>query len=313
MCPYVKKMFVKKWQTILEEYEKVKRKESKHFKKIKDILSAYRIAKRDLYKYYHRRVEGNRQIEAVFPRKRGPRYKTRRTIKPIERNIMKAYRKLGSPSYEIVEMFKPYYGSKTPSPRTVDRIKARYPLNEKQKNQIKRYEKRYPGELGHTDSYYLPLEISMKRKYIAALEDDCTRLCYAEVVDDLRSLTMGRFMFRALHWFKRTYGFHYDRIMSDNGPEFKGTEDHPVEMMLSDIGVEHIYTPPYYPQPNGKIEAFFKIIQNELIGPHEFKDLNEFKEQLGCYILDYNHYRRHGGIDYLTPFEKLEKVTKLLT
>ena len=105
--------------------------------------------------------------------------------KPIERNIMKAYRKLGSPSYEIVELFKPYYGSKTPSQRTVDRIKARYPLNEKQKKQIKRYEKRYPGELGHVDSYYLPLEISLKRKYIAALEDDCTRLCYAEVVDDL--------------------------------------------------------------------------------------------------------------------------------
>jgi len=210
-------------------------------------------------------------------------------------------------------MFKPYYGDQTPSPRTVDRIKARYPLNEKQKKQIKRYEKRYPGELGHVDAYYLPLEISLKRKYIVALEDDCTRLCYAEVVDNLKFLTTGRFIFRALHWFKRVYGFHYDKIMSDNGPEFKGVEDHPVEAMLSDLGVEHIYTPPYYPQPNGKIEAFFKIIQNELIYPHKFKDLDEFKEQVGCYILDYNHHRSHGGIDYQTPFEKLEKVTKLLT
>jgi transposase InsO family protein len=313
MSPYAKKLFTNKWQTILEEYEKVRRKESQHFKKVKDLLNAYRVAKRDLYKYYHRWVAGDRDVESLFPRKRGPRYKTRRTLKPIERNIMKAYRRLGAPSYEIVELFKPYYGDLTPSPRTVDRIKARYPLNEKQKKQIKRYEKRYPGELGHVDTYYLPLEISLKRKYIAALEDDCTRLCYAEVIEDLKSLTLGRFVFRALHWFKRVYGFHYDSIMSDNGPEFRGTEEHAVEMMLKDIGVEHIYTPPYYPQPNGKIEAFFKIVQNELIQAHTFKDFEEFKEQLGCYICDYNHHRRHGGIDYQTPFEKLEKVTKLLT
>ena len=313
MSPYTKKLFTHKWQTILEEYEKVKCKESKHFKKVKDLLSAYRASKRDLYKYYHRWVAGNREIESIFPRKRGPRYKTRRTLKPIERNIMKAYRRLGSPSYEIVEMFKPYYGNLTPSIRTVDRIKARYPLNEKQKKLIKRYEKRYPGELGHVDSYYLPLEISLKRKYLAALEDDCTRLCYAEVVNDLKGVTIGCFVYRAFHWFKRVYGFHFDKLMSDNGPEFKGLEDHPLEMMLKDIGVEHIYTPPYYPQPNGKIEAFFKIIQTELIYAHTFKDIDEFKEQVGCYIYNYNHLRRHGGIDYQTPFEKLEKVTKLLT
>ncbi|MFP4473579.1 MAG: integrase core domain-containing protein [Candidatus Omnitrophota bacterium] len=313
MCPYAKKLFTHKWQTILLEYEKVKAKKSKHFKKVKDLMDAYGIHKRDLYKYYHRWVDGNRETESLFPRKRGPRYKTRRTLKPIERNIMKAYRQLGSPSYKIVELFKPYYGDLTPSVRTVDRIKARYPLNEKQKRQIKRYEKRYPGELGHMDSYYLPLEISMKRKYIMALADDCTRLCYAEVVDNLQSLTAGRFLFRAMHWFKNAYGFHYDKIMSDNGPEFKGAEDHPVELMLKDIGVEHMYTPPYYPQPNGKIEAFFKIVQTELIKAHRFKNLDEFKEQLGFYIQYYNHERSHGGIEYQTPFKKLEKVSKLLT
>ncbi len=313
MSPYTKKLFAKKWLPILEEYEKVKNKESKYFRKVKDLLSAYRIARRDLYRNYHRWIEANRNIESVLPQKRGPRYKSRRTLKPIERNIMKAYRKLGAPSYEIVELFRPYYGDNTPSSRTIDRIKARYPLNEKQKKQIKRYEKRYPGELGHVDTYYLPLEISQKRKYLAALEDDCTRLSYSEAIDQLDGFTLGRFMFRAFHWFKMIYGFHFDSVMSDNGSEFKGTEKHPVEAMLNDIGVKHIYTPPYHPQPNGKVEALFKIIQNELIRPHKFKDFEEFKEQLGCYIYDYNHRRLHGGIDYQTPFTKLEKVTKLLT
>ena len=101
--------------------------------------------------------------------------------------------------------------------------------------------------------------------------------------------------------------------MSDNGIEFKGLGDHPLEYMLKNLGIEHIYTPPYYPQPNWKIEAFFKIFQTEYIRSNYFKNIKEFKECLGDYIYNYNHLRLHGGIGYITPFEKLEKVTELLT
>lgn len=309
MSPYTKKLFIKKWLPILQEYERIKAKNSKHFKLVKELFSAHHVTKRDVYKYYYRWIKANRNIESIVPQKRGPRLRTRRTLKPIERNIIKAYRKLGSPSYEIVELFKPYYKNNTPSSRTIDRIKARYPLNEAKKEKIKRYEKRYPGELGHVDTYYLPLEIASPRKYFAALEDDCTRLCYTEVVDDLKSQTLGRFIYRAFHWFKLQYGFHFDCVMTDNGSEFKGGEDHCFELMLKDVNVKHIYTPYYHPQPNGKVEAYFKIIQEELIRAHSFKDFNEFIEQLGCYIYFYNHQRVHGGIKYQTPFQKLEKVT----
>lgn len=313
MTQYTKNVIIKKWKPLLEEYEKVKNKESKHFKYVTDLLSAFHVTKRDLHKYHKRWIAAGRDIEAVLPQKRGPRYKTRRTLKPIERNIMKAYRKLGAPSYELVLIFKPYYLDKTPSARTIDRIKARYPLNDKQKKLIKRFEKRYPGELGHVDTYYLPRELSMQRRYLVVVEDDCTRLSYGEVLDDIKGLTVGCFIYRAFSWCKQVYGFHFDTIMSDNGSEYKGSDEHPVEYMLKDLGVRHIYTPPYHPQPNGKVEAFFKIVQNELIRANYFKDIEDFKEQFGQYIFDYNHRRRHGGIKYLTPFEKLEKVTKLLT
>lgn len=313
MKKYVRDVIIRKWLPLIEEYEKVKNKTSEHFRWVRDLIKAYHVTKKDLYKHYKRWVEAGRNVDALLPRKRGPRFKSRRTLKPIERNIMKAYRKLGAPSYELVLMFKPYYLDKTPSSRTIDRIKARYPLNEKQKKEIKRYEKRYPGELGHIDSYFLPTELSKPRHYLVALEDDCTRIAYAEVIENLKALTVSAFTQRALSWFKQVYGFHYDKIMSDNGVEFKGLGEHPVEYMLKNLGIEHIYTPPYYPQPNGKIEAFFKIVQTEYVRANYFKDINDFKLCLGEYIFNYNHLRRHGGINYMTPFEKLEKVTELLT
>ena len=30
-------------------------------------------------------------------------------------------------------------------------------------------------------------------------------------------------------------------------------------------------------------------------------------------IFEYNHLRRHGGLEYITLYEKLEKVTELLS
>lgn len=307
------KAVVSRWLPLVQEYERVKAKQSAHFKRVQDLLAAYHVTKRDLYKYHARWVASGRKDDALMPQKRGPRFRTRRTPKPIERQIMKAYRNLGAPSYEIVMLFKPYYGTQTPSVRTIDRIKARYPLNPVQKEKIKRFEKKYPGELGHMDTYYLPLRLGTPRQYVVALEDDCTRLAYAEVIPKLGSGPVSFFLARALHWFKQVYGFHYDAILTDNGSEFRGREDHHVEQFLANLGVAHWYTPKYRPQSNGKVEAWFKIIQTELVNAHSFKGIEDFKEQLGQYIFEYNHTRRHGGIQYLTPYEKLEKVTEILT
>ena len=51
------------------------------------------------------------------------------------------------------------------------------------------------------------------------------------------------------------------KIMSDNGPEFKNKM---FEQISKELGLEHkLYTPPYYPALNGRIEgfhAFFKAI-----------------------------------------------------
>jgi Integrase core domain len=41
--------------------------------------------------------------------------------------------------------------------------------------------------------------------------------------------------------------------------------------------------------------------------------LNEVQEQMGSYLFEYNHLRRHGGLNYETPFDKLQQVTELVS
>jgi hypothetical protein len=54
-------------------------------------------------------------------------------------------------------------------------------------------------------------------------------------------------MARALSWFKQIYNFEFEKVLSDNGPEFKGSlnREHPIETMCNQLGIKHIYTTPY--------------------------------------------------------------------
>ena len=313
-------VIIKRWTPILKEYERTKAKITpRPFKFIKDLCKAHHISTKELRRYYKKWIEGNKADESLLPSKRGARPGSRRTPKDIERNIIKAYRQFGSNRYELVLLFKPHYLDKTPSPATMDRIKSRYPLNETQKKIIKRYEKKSPGELAHIDMTKIPKAIrcSFKTKelYVVGLCDDCTRITYAEIVKDKKASTMTYFLARSLSWFKQLYNFEFQKIMSDNGTEFKGTleREHPFETMCQELGIKHKYTRPYRPQTNGKIEAFWKIIKNEFFYPNSFNSEKDLILNLGNYLFEYNHLRKHGGLNYETPFDKLQKVTELLS
>ena len=310
---------VKRWKPILQEYEKtVNKVKPRSFKFVKNLCEAHHLSTKELRRYYRKWIEGSRTDRSLLPAKRGARPGSRRTPKDVERNIVKAYRRFGSNRYELVLLFKPYYLDKTPSPATMDRIKVRYPLNESQKKIIKR-EKKAPGELAHIDLSKIPKDIrcsfKIKELYVAGVCDDCTRLTYAEILKDKKASTLTYFMARSLSWFKQIYNFEYESMMSDNGPEFKGSiqREHPFETMCSELGIKHIYTRPYRPQTNGKIEAFWRIIKKEFFRPNSFTSEEDLILNLGNFLFEFNHLRRHGGLNYISPFDKLEKVTELLS
>ncbi len=313
-------LVVNRWKPILEEYERtIQKKSGRKFRFVKDLCSVHHISNKELRRYYRKWIEGGKNNDSLLPSKRGAKPGSRRTPKHMERSIVKAYRRFGLNRYELVLLFKPYYLDKTPSPATMDRIKKRYPLNESNKKIIKRYERKTPGELAHIDLTKIPKDLrcsfKIKEMYAAALCDDCTRITSAEVVKDKKASTLAFFMARSLSWFKQIYNFEYEMIMSDNGPEFKGSLDkeHPFEVLCQQLNIKHIYTKPYHPQTNGKIEAFWKILKDEFFYPNRFTSERDLILNLGNFLFEFNHLRRHGGLQYMTPFDKLQKVTELLS
>jgi len=79
------------------------------------------------------------------------------------------------------------------------------------------------------------------------------------------------------------------------------------------LGIKHLYTRTNRPQTNGKIEAFFKTVKKEFFYPNRFDSMDDVIFNLGNFLFEYNHLRRHGRLNYETPFDKLQKVTELVS
>jgi len=71
--------------------------------------------------------------------------------------------------------------------------------------------------------------------------------------------------------------------------------------LLAEHGIEHLKSAPYYPQGNGKAEAFIKTLDRELLSGRSFDTLEELQAALDRYLTYYNNYRRHSARGWQTP------------
>lgn len=100
----------------------------------------------------------------------------------------------------------------------------------------------------------------------------------------------------------------FQEVLTDNGSEFgnrnhKNKEEHPFERMLMELNIKHRYTRPYRPQTNGKVERFWKTIEEDLLAETSFDSIEEFKDELVQYMYYYNYQRPHQGINGKIPAE----------
>jgi len=319
MTKSIKQAMTSKWLLVVREYELVKQKRSNNFNTVDEICQVYKVHRKDIRKYYERWIKSGRSEESLLPQKRGPKAGSLKMLsKEEERTIMAIHRKLGANEFEIHHLIKGKF-KVHPSVSTIYRTFKRYPLNKKRIEKIKRYEKRYPGEQAHSDTYYLAktLFIDRRQRYLFGLLDDCTRLCYVELVPSINSATITKSFFRGYKWFA-VHGINIKEVLTDNGSEFtaytsrKAKNLHFFETMLKIVDIKHCYTRPYRPQTNGKIERFWRILYDECIRLQtKSQTEKEFIAELNGFMYRYNYQRRHSALKYQTPLDKLKFVPKL--
>jgi transposase InsO family protein len=83
------------------------------------------------------------------------------------------------------------------------------------------------------------------------------------------------------------------RMISDNGPQFIARD---FKEFIRVNGMTHVRTSPYYPQSNGKIEAWHKILKQRCIRPKAPGSREEAERVVAAFVRHYNEERLHGAL-----------------
>jgi transposase InsO family protein len=172
------------------------------------------------------------------------------------------------------------------------------------------YEKTRPHAQWHIDIKHTTLSDGTP-VYICVLVDDYSRYALAVVAGLLTSTDwVAQITQAAIRRCGRP-----DPLVSDNGREFISVWEETLTkfgQLLKDNGIEHLNCAPYYPQGNGKAEAFIRTLNRELLTRRSFDSLAELQTALEKYLTYYNNYRRHSALGWQTPVTRYTGCTLLI-
>ena len=190
--------------------------------------------------------------------------------------------------------------------KTIYNLLKRHKLNVlavKLKRKYKRFEMKHPNELVQMDTkgpFYL--KASRTKHHLIHVIDDCSRKVVSKWCN--RRTSEG-----ALSVLKEWVKLHGkpNKVMHDGGTEFTSTD---FKNFLILNGIKDKQIPKGYPQEQGKVEAYNKIVIAEFLQIEELKDEKDGAEKYESFVNSYNYEREHGGINGMTPAEKFMKCLK---
>lgn len=135
-----------------------------------------------------------------------------------------------------------------------------------------------------------------RRLRTLSILDTCTREALAIAVDtSLPSLAVTRVLERILLSRPRP-----ECITLDNGPELTS---HWFDQWADQHGIELDYIDPGKPVQNAVMESFNGRFRDECLNSHWFTSLEDARQTIEAWRLDYNQERPHSSLGYRTPEE----------
>jgi transposase InsO family protein len=179
-------------------------------------------------------------------------------------------------------------------------------LEAKRKAYARRYEKTYPGELLHLDTKRHPLLDGETRadgyEYLFVAVDDYARELYVGIYPDKSQHSAADFLQSVLQQCPYTI----ERILTDNGKEYKGKPDeHAFMLVAAAHDIKQSFTRVKRPQTNGKAERVIRTLMEGWHQAERFGSRHDRALALVRFTNYYNCVRPHKGIDKQTPLERL--------
>lgn len=170
----------------------------------------------------------------------------------------------------------------------------------------RRYEKQRPGELVHIDLKYLPALRNARNDFEFAAVDDFSREAVVAIGTEATSLAAATF----LEHVAATLPYPIEAVLTDNA--FAFTMRHArfadrqtrFQQVCTALGIRHYLLRPYAPQSNGKVERFFRTINDECLHIHPLFTFAARSRAVERFVWYYNHERPHLSLGGMTPVDR---------
>ena len=201
-------------------------------------------------------------LAALAPHSRRPHHSPTRTSRRLERQILRLRAQRVSATRIALALGVGH--------STVQRVLARHGVNQLSqpaRPKPRRYEKQRPGELLHLDLKYLPALRNARYDFEFAAVDDFSREAVVAIRTDQTSAMAAAFLEQVV----ATLPYRIEAVLTDNA--FAFTMRHALhadrltrfQQVCASLEIRHLVLRPYAPQSNGKVERFFRTIDDECL------------------------------------------------
>ena len=192
-----------------------------------------------------------------------------------------------------------------------------------QRQTFKRFEWSQPGALLHIDAYSAPKFLEpghrvtgdrdqngrargLGKTVVIAVQDDHSRLVYAELHSAENADNVSITLKRAAAWMRDQGCGPVEAVMSDNA--YCYTKSPKFQAVLDELGARHIRIPPYTPRWNGKIERFFGTLEDEWAHGRVWPNSATRDRALSSFIRYFNRYRPHSAAGGRPPTTRVHQL-----
>jgi transposase-like protein/transposase len=191
----------------------------------------------------------------------------------------------------------------------LNRLVDLLPADEKEPATKKNF-KDYP--LGYLHIDCSEIRINGCKYYLFVAIDRTSKYVYVEVYDNKRMETSKLFLENTL----KQYPYKINKILTDNGMEFTyelllkekrpKTRLHPFDEICQENNIEHRLTLFKHPWTNGQVERMNGKIKQHTTKKFHYDSIEQFKEHLYFYLLEYNFHTPLKTLNFVAPFEKIK-------
>lgn len=265
---------------------------------LSDLSREFEIPREVLSRWWRRVTTDG--LSGLAPRSRRPKRSHAIAQRVVRRILQLRRRRLGPARIAVLVGV---------SAKTVHRVLTRHGqarLPRPTRPPARRYEKSRPGELLHVDIKLLPALRDARYDYEFAAVDDFSREAIVAITTEQTSAAATTFLEQVV----RDLPYRVEAVLTDNAFAFTmrralhSDRLTRFEQACQSLGIVHHLLRPRRPQSNGKVERFFRTVDDECLALQRRWTFGHRNRAVERFVWFYNHERPHLSLNGMTPVQR---------